>query len=85
MTEACNNEKRINKTDTAKRSTETLTSRTNLRVIFLSNSQSLGNEMDEVNIIFDQEKVDIGVYSETWFNPQMDSRRINISGLYSLH
>ena len=69
----------VNKTP-SDQSCKSLTSRTNLPVIFLSNSQSLGNKMDEVNIIFDQEKVDIGVFSESWFNPQMDSRQINISG-----
>ena len=39
-------------------------------MILLSNSQSLGNKMDEVNIIFDQEKVDIGVLSESWLTPK---------------
>ena len=70
----------VNETTQGDHSSKTLTPRTNLPVIFLSNSQSLGNKMDEVNIIFHQEKVDIGVFSESWFNPGMDSRQTNISG-----
>lgn len=55
--------------------------RCNLPVFFLSNTQSLGNKMDEVNIVFQQENVDVGVITESWFNPKKkDISQMNITG-----
>ena len=40
--------------------------------------------MDEVTVIFQQQNVEIGVFTESWFNPnKKDPSQMNITG-YSL-
>ncbi len=51
-----------------------------LPTIFLTNAQSLGNKFEEVEILFDHHKVDIGVITESWFSPNMPEEQLNITG-----
>ena len=59
----------IPKSDLALLNVSTSTVRYDFPSFFLCNAQSLGNKMDEFETILSQNSIDVGVVSETWFNP----------------
>ena len=48
---------------------------TQLPAVFMTNAQSLGNKMDEVDVILRQENIDIAVVTESWFSPKNISKK----------
>ena len=61
-------------------SQSTQLSRVELPNIFLSNTQSLMNKFDEAKIVFEQQSVDVGVITESWFKSSFEEHQLNISG-----
>ena len=50
-----------------------------LPVIFMTNAQSLGNKFDDIGVVFDQNNVDVGVVTESWFKDYMPVNQLGVS------
>jgi hypothetical protein len=48
--------------------------------IVLTNAQSLGNKFDEFELLLDQESIDVGVVTESWFRPDLPDFMLTIDG-----
>ena len=45
----------------------------------MTNAQSLGNKFVEVEVVFEQNSVDVGFITESWFKEEMNENQLNIS------
>ncbi len=45
----------------------------------MTNAQSLGNRYEDIEVVFEQNNVDVGVVTESWFSDDMPEDQLNIS------
>ncbi len=57
---------------------------TYLPTFMLFNAQSLNNKFEEAEVIFNQNQIDIGVVTESWFSTNIPENQLNIPN-YNLH
>ena len=46
----------------------------------MTNAQSIVHKLEEAEIVFDQQQVDIGIITESWFSNKIHENYVNISG-----
>ena len=50
----------------------------------MTNAQSIVNKLEEADIVFEQQQVDIGIITESWFSSKIPENYVNIPG-YNLY
>ena len=50
----------------------------------MTNAQSTVNKLEEAEIVFEQQQVDIGIITESWFSSKIPENYVNIPG-YNLY
>ena len=53
----------------------------------MTNAQSLGNKFEDMEVVFEQNSVDVGVVTESWFLNNMPENQLDINNynLFSKH
>ena len=53
----------------------------------MTNAQSLGNKFEDIEVVFGQNSVDVGVVTESWFSKNMPENQLDINNynLFSKH
>ena len=58
-----------------------------LPTFFMTNAQSLGNKFEDIEVVFEQNSVDVGVVTVSWFSNNMPENQLDINNynLFSKH